>query len=110
MPFFVRKFCTQERLHQVFRKLHADHAGAEHQHVDVIVLHALMRRVCVMAHTRANSGQLVCGYARPHTAATNQHASLRLAIQHGAAHRFGEVRIVRRIFIEGADVQDLVSQ
>ena len=54
--------------------------------------------------------QLVGGHARAHAAAADQHAALGFAIQHRAADGFGEVRIVGRIFVEGADVENFLAE
>src|SRR6266436_7956302 len=43
VPLFVRKLCAQKRLHQILGELRADDARTEHEHVHVVVLHALMR-------------------------------------------------------------------
>src|SRR6266704_4276243 len=63
-----------------------------------------------MAHSSSNSGEFVCRHACSHAAAANQHTSFRLAIQDGAPYCFSEVRVIRGVFIECTDVQNIVSQ
>src|SRR5579884_2981980 len=109
MPFFVAESRAQECPHAFFRQLHADYARAEHQHVNVVMLDSLMRRIRVVAHSRADPGQLVGGHARPHSAPANQHASLSLALEDSAPHRFRIVGIVRRILVKCAHVQHIIS-
>src|SRR5713226_1806146 len=69
-----------------------------------------MRGISVVTHARANAGNLIGGHAGSHAAAADEHAALRFFVDHRAAHRFGEIRIVRRIFVERAHVQHFMAQ
>ncbi len=100
----------EERLHQVLCELRADDARTEHEHVHIVVLHALMRGIGIVAHRRPDPRQLICRHARPDPAAADEHAALGLAVQHCPAHGFGKVWIVGWVFIERADIQHIVSQ
>src|SRR5215471_13531696 len=95
VPFLVAESCPQECLYEVFCQLHADYARTENQHIHVVMLDALMRRVAVMADGSADAGHLVGGNTRSNSAAANQHAALCSPIEHRLAYRFGEIRIVR---------------
>src|SRR6476660_7964206 len=68
-----------------------------------------MRRVSIVAHPRANAGEFVGGNAGADAAPANQHAPFSLAIEHGAAHGFGKIWVVRWVFIESPDIQYVVA-
>src|ERR1700676_4878324 len=74
------------------------------------MLHALMCGIGVVAHPRAHSWNLVGGDARAYAAPANEQTALRFLVDHSAAHRFGEIRIVGGIFVERADVQHLMPE
>src|SRR5262245_56605117 len=58
VPFFIGETSTQECLHQIFGKLRADDARTEDQNVHVVMLHALMRRIRIVADRGANAFDL----------------------------------------------------
>src|SRR5262249_44695054 len=86
----------------------ADHARAQDQYVHVVMFHALVRGVTVMAKTGANAGNLVGGDGCAHAAAANQNAAFTLAAKQAERNRFGEVRITNRLGAIGAGVQTLM--
>src|SRR6185369_6528818 len=75
------------------RGLVADHAGAECQHVHIVVLDPLVRRVGVVADGGAHASDLVRRDARPDGAA-DQDAPLDRAVAHRFADALREVRVV----------------
>src|SRR5260370_5037967 len=110
MPLLVGEFSAEEGLHEILRQLHTNHPRAEHQHVDVVVLYSLMRRIGVVTHAAANPWQFIYRHARADTAAADQNAPLSLAVQHRSAHGFSKVRIIIEILSERTDVHALVSE
>ena len=48
------------RIDELNRGLRANHAATQHQDIHIVMLHALMRRVHIMAKTSPDSLQLVC--------------------------------------------------
>ena len=69
-------------LHNLGRygELFAYDAGTHHKDIHIVVFHALMARVGVVADSRANSDELVGRHARPDPAAANEHSALGAAI------------------------------
>ena len=63
---------ADERPHQLLGGLDPDRAGAERQHVAVVVLDHLMGGVDVVGKRRAHAGQLVGGDRDPSAAAADQ--------------------------------------
>src|SRR6266498_1060225 len=96
-------------VHQLASEFDADHARAEHEHVHLVMLDALTRRVTVMAYRPGNPWDLVGRYRRADAGAADQHASFRLAGHECLAHRFGEVRIIARRGAVRAFVDNLVA-
>ena len=67
---------------------------AQHQHVHIVVLHALVRRISVVAHPRANAGNLVRRHAHAHARPANQNAAWRLAALDRLAHPLRKIGII----------------
>ena len=76
MPLFIGKFRTHKRPHQILREGDANNARSEHKHIHIVVLDALMRRISVMAYSRANAGKLVGRDAGADAAAADEDATL----------------------------------
>jgi len=72
----------------------SDHPGPERQHVHVVVLHTLMRRVCVVADRRPDAGHLVCRDGRTDPGSADEDAAVRLAGLDGVAQPLREVGVV----------------
>ncbi len=98
------------RPHELDRQLRPDNAGAERQHVHVVVLHALVRRVGVVTHGRADARHLVRGDRRADAAAAEDDPSLGRAVDNAQADGFGEIRIIDRLLVKRALVDHLVAQ
>ena len=94
----------------ILGQLFAHDPRTHHQHIPVVVLDALMPGVRIVADAGANADQFIGGHAGANAAAANQHAAFGAAVQNSAADGFGKIRIVRRILVECADVQNFVSQ
>lgn len=97
MALFTSKVRTKKMDAEIFRQFRSDHSGAKHKHVHIIVLHALVGRVGVVAKARANAGNLVGGHGCAHAAAANEDATFGLAMQNAERQRLGEVGIIYRI-------------
>ena len=87
----------------------ADDARAEAQHVHVVVLDRLMRGVGVVAHRRANAGELVRGNRDAGAAAADDDAALGLPVAQGVGDRFGGIGIIHRRGRMGAEIEDIVA-
>ena len=75
MPLLASKFGVQKSMSEFTRGFCADHASAKHQNVHIVVFHALMRGINIMAEPGAYSHQLVCRDRGAHATAANQDAS-----------------------------------
>src|SRR5579864_5335991 len=87
VALFVGEFCGEVSSYQVFSELHADHARAQHQDVHVVVLHTLMSGIGVVTDRGADALDFIGGHACADTAATDQHATVGIALKDGTAHR-----------------------
>ena len=58
VPLPAVELRAEERAHELGGELGADHLGAEAEHVHVVVLDALVRRVGVVADRGADPGEL----------------------------------------------------
>src|SRR5216684_5460648 len=110
VAFFVCEFCAEERFYEILGQHWADDPRAEHQHIDVVVLHTLMRGIGIVTHAGTDTGQFVGGDAGADATAADEHAALGLVVEDRAADRFREIGIVRRVLVEGADVEHFVAQ
>ena len=104
VALFVGEFGTHVRAHKLFGKFFAGDARAKDEDIDVVVLDALMGGVGVRAHSGTDAAEFVGGDGSANAAATDENAAFGPAVEHGLADGFGEIGIVGRIFVVGADV------
>src|SRR5262249_22428390 len=71
VALFTGEACLQEDRAQIFGQLHANHARPHHQHIHIIMLHSLMRRVAVMAKAGADARDFVGCHGGADAAATD---------------------------------------
>src|ERR1700743_1517557 len=108
--FVCDEFCAEERVGQLIGKCGPDDARAEHDDVHVVMFHALMRGIGVMAHAGADAGNLVGGDAYSNSRSADEDALLGNAGKNGIANLFGEVRIiVGLITVECAKIDNLMA-
>src|SRR5258708_4243703 len=110
VAFFVCEFGAEERFYEILGQHWADDPRAEHQHIDVVVLHTLMRGIGIVTHAGTDTRQFVGGDAGADATAADEHAALGFFVEDRAADRLGEIGIVRGVFVEGADVEHFVTQ
>ena len=110
MTFFVRKPRIQKGFDHVAGKGHAYNAGAENEHIDIVVLYSLMRGISVVAHASANAWHFVRSDTSTYTAPTDEDAALCFTLQNSQADFFREIGIVGRILVEGADIEHFVTE
>lgn len=103
----ARETGVQERVHHVAGEVAADHPAAEHEQVHVVVLHALVRGVGVVAEAGPDAGDAVGRHRGPDTAAEDDPA-VGPMLTHCSADRRGVVRVVDGIPAVGPHVQHLV--
>ncbi len=109
VPLLVRELGGDERPGQLLRHLRPDHPTAEDEHVHVIVLDALVRRVGVVTEAGANTRNFIRGNARAHTAPTHEHATLSLTVQDCLADLLRVIRVVDRRFVVRAEIVHVVA-
>lgn len=110
MPLFPRKGGAHVGADDFAGNLDTDDAGAEAEHVHIVVLDSLVRRVGIVAQAGAGSADLIGGDTGADAAAADNDAALGLAGGYGSRNGECEVRIV----VEGvisvrAEVADFVS-
>src|SRR6266511_2622254 len=100
----------QERAHQLARQLRTHHLGADAEHVHVVVLDALVRRVRVVAGRRADPRELAGRYGRADSRAADQDTALGRRGVDRLTDFAGLVRIVdSRLGGVGPEVDRLVA-
>src|SRR5262245_24537105 len=86
----------------------ADDTSAEHQHVHVVVLDALMRRVSVVTEASPDAAMLVRGNRGADAAATDEHSMLADIAGDRAGDRVRVIRVVDRLVAVRAYVVHLM--
>ena len=81
-------------IHNFEGQRRADDARAQHDHIHIVVLHALVRRVSIVAHAGANPRNLVGRHANAHARAADENAARRIAPLQRQTHLLGKVGIV----------------
>ena len=94
VPFFSRKLRRKINPHQIAGEFQSDNARAQHKHIDVIMLDALVRGVTIVTQTGANSVELIRGNRRSHAASADQNAPIGLLGEHAFGDRSREVGII----------------
>jgi len=84
----------EEGLDDLQRNRVADDEAAEADHVQVVVLDALVRGERFMNEARANARHLICGNASSHSAAANGHTPIHFATRHGTRQTHDKIGIV----------------
>ena len=79
----------------------------EDEHVHVVVLDALVRRVGVVAQPGADAGHPVRRHRRAHAAAAHDDAAVGAVPAQGGADRLGVVGVVDRLVAARPDVEHL---
>ena len=106
MSVLAAETSREERANQVLGEFHADHAFAEHQDVHVVVLHALVRGIGVVAQARANARDPVRGDRGAHGAGGHDNAAVRPGFAKGLADGPRVVGTIDRRAVH-AHVEDL---
>jgi len=105
------KLGRYEGRYDLSRQLIPHDSRPEAQDVHVVVLHALVSRVRVVAHCRPDSPHLVCRDRRPNATAADEHAAVGAARRHEIGQRFGIVGVVVGGIVGiGPDIRDLMAK
>src|SRR5271165_3943139 len=88
MTWLAAECRVQESPCQFLREFDANDTSAEHQHIHVVVLHALMSRVGIMTETGTDTPHLVCRDACAYAAAANENPPVSRTRQQGFAQHF----------------------
>src|SRR3954447_11204139 len=83
-------------------------ARAEAQHVDVVVLHGVMRGVGVVRRAGPDAGDLAGGHSDAGARAADDDRAVRAALADGLPRHLRCVRVVNGVRREGAEVERLV--
>ena len=110
VPFFTCKFCAEKRLDQLGRDRDSDHARTEHKNIHIVMFHALVRRVRVMANGGSDSVNLVRRDGCAHTAAADKNSTVSTALEDRFANRFRKIGIIDSRCAVCAHVDDFVAQ
>src|SRR5687767_5091288 len=94
MPRLTAERGAEECDRALVGRFGADDAGAQRQHVHVVVLDALVRGICVVADGRADAAHLVRGHAGADARATDEDPAVRLTVLDRLTEALREVRIV----------------
>ena len=81
-------------LHQFPGQRVADNLPSEADHVQIVVLDALVRRKAFVNQTRAHPCHFIRADRCPNPAATDGHATLHLSAGHRAGQRHHKIRII----------------
>ncbi len=101
---------AQERGDEFLGEGDADDARAEHEHVHIVMFDALMRGVGIVTEAGSDAGDFVGGDGGADAAAADENASFGFAGDDGFAQGFGEIGVVGRVGVEGADVENIVAE
>ncbi len=96
MASFAAEFCIQESLGYILRHHWADNARPKHQNIHIVVLHALMRGIVIVAQPGADALEFVRGDGNAHAAAANENAALGFPGTEIFSHQNGVIRIIVR--------------
>ena len=100
----------EEGVHQTHGLLGADHAGADGEHVGVVVVAGELHGVFLGGVHTADALHAVGGQGDAEAGAADEYAALRFAVGHGLGHRMAVHGVVAALGGEGAEVDDLVPQ
>src|SRR5579863_7472607 len=107
---FGLKHGANKGVDKLKRQRRADDSRAQHQHVHVIVLHALVRGVGVMTDAGAHAGNFICRDAHAHARSTDDDAARSHTRFDSLAHLLAEVGvIVFRLADKSSQVDDLMA-
>ena len=110
MPGLAGEPGVQKRRDDLGGQRAAHHAGAEAQHVHVVVLHRLVGGIGVVADGGANPRHLVGRNRHAGAAAAHHDAALGASLVQRLGDRAGRIRIVHRVLGMGAQILDGVAQ
>ena len=107
MTLFAGETRLEEGADQFVRERGADDASAQHQHVHVVVLDALVRRVGVVTQTGANPGDAIGSHRCADATAADDDAAVGAIVLERGRDGLGAVGVVNRLGAVGADVEHL---
>ncbi len=111
MASFAAEFCIQESLGYILRHHWADNARPKHQNIHIVVLHALMRGIVIVAQPGADALEFVRGDGNAHAAAANENAALGFPGTEIFSHQNGVIRIIVRFAgLKGSDIVHGVAE
>src|SRR6185437_14130547 len=97
MAFLASKTGIQEMGAKILGQFRPDHASAEDKDVHIVMLHALMCGISIMAKTGPNAGKFVGSHGRTHAATANQDTAFAVALHDVECQSLSEIGIVYRV-------------
>src|SRR6516162_8344880 len=107
MPRLPTEAGVQEGANQLTGEFDADDSAAEHQHIHVVMLNTLVRRIGVVTQSGANTWNPVCSHRGANTASAEQDTALRPVLAQCSTNGFRIVGIVYRVGAIGAHIDDV---
>src|SRR5262249_25031064 len=107
MPHLPTEASVQEGANKLAGELDADDTTAEHQHVHVVVLNALVGRIGVVTQSGTNPWNPICGHRGANAAPAEQDTALGSVLAQGSTDSGRIVGIIHRIGAVGAQVEDV---
>jgi hypothetical protein len=89
VSFLTGEARSEKRGDDLHRERRADDARSQTEHVHVVVLDGLMRRICVVTDSGPDTGKLVCSDRNPCAAPAHDDASLDLSVSQYLGDRLG---------------------
>ena len=109
VAFLVSEVRPDESVSQFERHCGTDDTSAENENVHIVVFHALMSRVDVVADRSANSVYLIGGDRSAHARTADQYASLAASIEDCLSDLDGKIWVVDGVGSAGTNIDYLVT-
>jgi hypothetical protein len=87
-----------------------DDARSQNQYIHIVVFHALVSGISIVAYRCANPGHFIGRDTNADSRAADQDAPLRQRCHKRPTDRCSEIRIVRWLSVVGAEVRDIVTK
>src|SRR5437870_2086288 len=110
MSRFFTEFSGKKGFDHLPCDFDTNHPRSENENVHVVMLDPLVGRICVRAVAGPDAVDLIGGYYGPYSAATDKDAALGPALGDLFAEGSGKVRVIARLHVVSAHVDDRVAQ
>jgi hypothetical protein len=101
---------TDKSVNQFLGQRAADYPAPQAQHIHIVVLNTLVRRIRVMAQACINARHFIRCDAGSYTAAADQHPTLNRSLDNRFGYSAGKIGVIdRRLGTVGSEIDYLVS-